>query len=274
MDTSKWASRDNFSGAALILEALPCGFLGIAAPLPLALCTTTSDRQPLPAFRCVEVSSLLTTIAPRKNGASKVLKILSAIQGMTTPFQYTYGTGDVSGTLFSDTLQVAGITLTSQVMGQATEVSLDFAVATCDGLFVRNLLSPCQLQRAPLQAPANHHLLKVDHCPLWNVSPLADRHRASVLLAGLGLPKYREQQRRQYHFAFPAYASGLNTGPAALFTVAQSRCERRICWRAAVRRNQPCAVQWRHQVHAPCTQPQLVSPVVSRSTSSPHAVGI
>lgn len=39
-----------------------------------------------------------------------------------------------------DTLTVGGISLPKQAMGLAEEESLDFALAMCDGLFVRSFL--------------------------------------------------------------------------------------------------------------------------------------
>lgn len=54
-------------------------------------------------------------------------------------FFIEYGTGAVEGTMVFDSLQLATppITVRQQGFGLADQASIAFAVASCDGLFVR-----------------------------------------------------------------------------------------------------------------------------------------
>ena len=61
------------------------------------------------------------------------------LQGTDGVFFIEYGTGAVEGTTVYDSLQLAEplINIERQGFGLADQASITFAVASCDGLFVR-----------------------------------------------------------------------------------------------------------------------------------------
>ena len=61
------------------------------------------------------------------------------LQNVSNNFAAAYVTGGISGTAFSDTLNIGGISLPDQTLGLAEFVSQDFGRVTCDGLFVSSL---------------------------------------------------------------------------------------------------------------------------------------
>ena len=73
------------------------------------------------------------------SGVNKGLEwdLRDVMQTRGAPFAATYVTGTLAGEVFYDSLTVAGQNLAGQGMGLAEQESLDFAVAQCDGLFVR-----------------------------------------------------------------------------------------------------------------------------------------
>lgn len=70
-------------------------------------------------------------------------------QDLARPFAITYGTGEVTGDVATDTVTVgdsSAVTLYSQGFGQVLSSSSDFVTASCDGLFVR---TPAASHRCP-----------------------------------------------------------------------------------------------------------------------------
>ena len=78
-----------------------------------------------------------------RSGVNKGLiwDVWVSMQTRGAPFSATYVTGTLTGEVFYDSLTVAGLRLAGQGLGLAEQESLDFAVAQCDGLFVRPISS-------------------------------------------------------------------------------------------------------------------------------------
>lgn len=73
------------------------------------------------------------------------MKLASASQATTHPFEITYGTGAVAGSVGWETLLLgtgnATITVPHQGFGMVYDSSMDFLTASCDGLFVSIFLA-------------------------------------------------------------------------------------------------------------------------------------
>lgn len=64
------------------------------------------------------------------------------VQATTHPFEITYGTGAVAGSVAYETLTLgtgdSAIQVPHQGFGMVYDSSMDFLSASCDGLFVRS----------------------------------------------------------------------------------------------------------------------------------------
>ena len=67
-----------------------------------------------------------------------------SVQATTHPFEITYGTGAVAGTVAFESLMLGSgantVTVPHQGFGMVYDSSMDFLTASCDGLFVRPYL--------------------------------------------------------------------------------------------------------------------------------------
>ena len=81
------------------------------------------------------------------------------VQATTHPFEITYGTGSVAGTVAFESLTLGSgsgsgiVTVPHQGFGMVYDSSMDFLTASCDGLFVRLPPSRCRCPCAWIGAP-------------------------------------------------------------------------------------------------------------------------
>lgn len=63
------------------------------------------------------------------------------MQNGGTSVTIRYGTGAVALSLFYDTVNMAGISISNQGVGAASTLSADFNDVSCDGLVVRTMFT-------------------------------------------------------------------------------------------------------------------------------------
>ncbi|GLB40508.1 putative peptidase A1 family protein [Lyophyllum shimeji] len=120
----------------------------------------------------------------------------NTFQDTQTPFQVTYGTGQVSGSIVQDDIVVAGLALKGHTFGVATTESVEFSDNSTpfDGLMglAQSTLSQ-QQTLTPIEAMAKAGLVK-DAITSYKISRLADnKNDGEITFGGLDTTKFDQQ---------------------------------------------------------------------------------
>jgi len=123
-------------------------------------------------------------------------KSSSTFNDSATPFQVTYGTGNVAGTVVQDNLAIAGLSLNAHTFGVATSESIDFASNSVpfDGLMglAQSSLSD-QKTLTPIESLAQAGLVPAP-ITSFKLSRLADnKSDGEVTFGGLDSTKFKAQ---------------------------------------------------------------------------------
>lgn len=117
----------------------------------------------------------------------------SSFQNTTKPFQVTYGTGQVAGSIIQDNIAVAGLSLPNHTFGLASQESLDFSSnqTPFDGLMglAKSTLSQ-QQTLTPVESLANAGLIP-GAIVSYKISRLADNlNDGEITFGGLDTTKF------------------------------------------------------------------------------------
>ncbi|TFY73347.1 hypothetical protein EWM64_g10665, partial [Hericium alpestre] len=115
----------------------------------------------------------------------------SSFVASKTPFQVSYGTGDVSGAIIKDNINVAGLALDAHTYGVAQTESVDFSSNTVpfDGLMG---LAQSQKVATPVEAMASAGLIK-QAITSFKLARVADQNNdGEVTFGGLDTTKFNQ----------------------------------------------------------------------------------